>query len=545
MNNSNQNYFGESREEKIKRAERRADVIGILCGVLVLVIAAFCIISARFIGRAGVKDSEVPGNAVKLTGTASGRNGPITVTVVTDGEKIYQIWVVDHEETESIGTEAIKYLPARIYEAQSLNVDAVSGATMSSKGIKNAVMNALESGGYSPTLFGNPQYFCRIAADKVETNSGVVVVLAKDWSGAYPTIYESWDSNRENSETTDYLVDYPMLTTLYEPYGFSKDYKSARGHTYTLEDVVETKRTGENSKASCWTCKTPQFTNMVNEQGIEVYSGSFMELAGTFTEPISCYTCHANQPGTFTVTHTYLIDGLGEDFDYVDARTLSCGQCHNEYFFDPGNGGATTLPHDSLASMHPDEILAFFNDGSNFPDGQPFADYVNPRTGVRQIKVQHPELETFLGEGSPHRSDFSCADCHMPDAVAEDGTVYPSHYLQSPLDDPEWVQRNCSKCHEDLISQVRDDQARIEDKTYEVGYALEDLTEMLAKAVENDELSAGDLEAVRSLARDAQFYWDFVFVENSEGVHNKKLSNYCLDKASELCRQAMAMLDRG
>ena len=532
-----------STDKRVRHAAR-ADLFGILCCLFLVVAAVVGIIIAQIPARAGVKDSEVPASALTLHGTGAGRNDDISVTVVADAEKIYQIKIDDHKETDGIGTPAIEQMPARIFEAQSLKVDAVSGATITSDGIKAAVIDALKSGGIQPTAFGGTIIYCETVAGKVQTNSGVTVTLAKDWSEQYPYIYASWLAEGDNSEVTDYLVDYPMLKTLYEPYGFSKDYKAARAHQYTITDVVETKRTGENSKASCWTCKTPQFTNMVNEQGVEAYGGSFMELAEVFTEPVSCYTCHANQPGTFTVTHTYLIDGVGEDFETIDAEILSCGQCHNEYYFDPGNGGAVTLPHDSLASMHPDEILAYFNDGSNFPDGQPFADYVNPRTGVRQIKVQHPELETFLSEGSPHRNDYTCADCHMGTAVAEDGTRYADHSLKSPLDNSALLSNTCSSCHEDLAAEVHEDQARIEAKTYSIGYELEFLTERLAKAVEENELEEAQLEEIRSLARDAQFYWDFVFVENAEGMHNPELTDYCLDKAAELCNKALGVFPR-
>ena len=50
------------------------------------------------------------------------------------------------------------------------------------------------------------------------------------------------------------------------------------------------------------------------------------------------------------------------------------------------------------------------------------------------------------------------------------------------------------------------------------------------------------LDPIRALARDAQFYWDFVFVENAEGAHNPALTNQCLDKADELCAQATEMI---
>ncbi|MBR6208839.1 MAG: ammonia-forming cytochrome c nitrite reductase subunit c552 [Oscillospiraceae bacterium] len=528
------------------------DLAGALCGIFVLCALVVTIISGAVGKTVGAKAGDIPASAQTLTGTAPGRNGDVTVQVVADQNAIYSIKVLSHKETDGVGTPAVDKIPVSVYEAQSLSVDAVSGATITSDAIRAAIADALASGGIDAALFGGDEIMasggsavkCSVVAERVQTHSGVVVLTAADWSEEYPYIYNSWLQDRENSSVTDYLVDYPMLKTLYEPYGFSKDYKAARGHSYTLEDVVATERTGPNSKASCWTCKTPQYTNMVNEEGVSAYGGSFMDLVEVMTEPVSCYTCHANTPGVLTITHTYLTDGVGEDFETIDAATLSCGQCHNEYYFDPGNGGATTLPHDSLASMSPDAILAYYNDGANFPDGQPFADYTNPRTGVRQIKVQHPELETFLGEGSPHRGNYTCADCHMGQATAEDGTVYVNHYLISPLNNPTLIENECARCHVDLVSEVHAVQERIEARTYTIGYELEFLTERLAQAVEAGELNETELDQIRSLARDAQYYWDFVFVENAEGVHNPALTDYCLDKAAELCNQALGMFSR-
>ena len=152
--------------------------------------------------------------------------------------------------------------------------------------------------------------------------------------------------------------------------------------------------------------------------------------------------------------------------------------------------------------------------------------------------MQHPEFETFLGAGSPHANDFTCADCHMPNAVNADGTAYHSHNLISPLDNPELIQNTCSACHFDLVSEVRGVQQKIETRTYTVGYRLEYLTELLAQAVASGKYSDEQLEPIRSLARDAQFYWDFVFVENAEGVHNPSLTYQCLDKADALCAEA-------
>ena len=56
--------------------------------------------------------------------------------------------------------------------------------------------------------------------------------------------------------------------------------------------------------------------------------------------------------------------------------------------------------------------------------------------------------------------------------------------------------------------------------------------------------SAEELAQLRELNREAQFYWDFVFVENSEGAHNSKLSTACLDRAEELTDQALALISQ-
>ncbi len=523
-----------------KKKQKLLDTIGIGCGVLLVLIAVISIIVSKLPASAGVKDKEIPSTALTLEGTAPGRNGDVTVRVVADENMLYQIKVIDQQETQGIGSEAVKRLPASIFQAQSLKVDAVSGATISSEAIKTAIISALESGGIKPAIFGGSLVKVETVAQKVETHSGAVVQLATDWSEQYPDEYATWAQNSENSEATDYLVDYPMLKTLYEPYGFSKDYKSARGHMFAMDDILETKRIGEKSKASCWTCKTPQFTNLVNEEGVGIYSLPFMDVRDKVIEPISCYTCHANTPGTLVVTQTFLTDGVGEDFEGIDAATLSCGQCHNEYFFATDTG-ATTLPHNSLSSMSPDAILAYYNDGSNFSTGEPFYDYVNPRTGVKQIKVQHPELETFLGEGSQHRNAYTCADCHMGKTVSESGRTFSSHYLISPLDNPELIENECSKCHVDLVAEVRASQEAVERRTYAIGYELQFLTERLAAAVESGEYSEAELDAIRALARDAQFYWDFVFVENAEGAHNPTLTHECLDKAEALCNEALGL----
>ena len=80
-----------------------------------------------------------------MTGTAQGYGGEITVTVVVNGEDIVSVEAMGKDETEGVGSLAIEQLPDKIEQADSTDVDDISGATKTSQGIKQAVENALKS----------------------------------------------------------------------------------------------------------------------------------------------------------------------------------------------------------------------------------------------------------------------------------------------------------------------------------------------------------------------------------------------------------------
>ncbi|NLY46554.1 MAG: FMN-binding protein [Tissierella sp.] len=77
------------------------------------------------------------------TGEAQGM-APLKVSVtVTDG-KIADVEVTEQEETPGFSEPALEQIPDAIVEKNSTEVDAVSGATVTSNAIKEAVNNALE-----------------------------------------------------------------------------------------------------------------------------------------------------------------------------------------------------------------------------------------------------------------------------------------------------------------------------------------------------------------------------------------------------------------
>ncbi|RGB79814.1 FMN-binding protein [Coprococcus catus] len=76
-------------------------------------------------------------------GSGTGFNGEVQVEVVIADGKISNISVVSHNDDSSFMSQAQGLIP-NIISSQSTNVDAVSGATYSSRGIINAVRAALK-----------------------------------------------------------------------------------------------------------------------------------------------------------------------------------------------------------------------------------------------------------------------------------------------------------------------------------------------------------------------------------------------------------------
>lgn len=93
-------------------------------------------------GKTGIGTN---GKNQTLTGKAEGYGGEVSVTVEVNGNDIVSVKAVGDKETADVGSKAIEQLPAKIVAANSTNVDVVSGATVTSNAIKEAVNKALES----------------------------------------------------------------------------------------------------------------------------------------------------------------------------------------------------------------------------------------------------------------------------------------------------------------------------------------------------------------------------------------------------------------
>ncbi|MGI5172203.1 flavocytochrome c [Treponema sp. OMZ 840] len=154
--------------------------------VLTVLFAAVLCIS--FIACGGQKESAKPAvravtemKAGTYTETVTGMHEGLVVEVKLAKNKIEAVNVKAHKETPGISDAAINTIPAEIIKQQSLSVDTVSGATMTSKGILSAVEAAIQKAG------GNPAEFKTGA-------SGAAAAESKNYGSTPP---KKWDETHE------------------------------------------------------------------------------------------------------------------------------------------------------------------------------------------------------------------------------------------------------------------------------------------------------------------------------------------------------------
>ncbi|MCY6372671.1 FMN-binding protein [Clostridium ganghwense] len=78
------------------------------------------------------------------TGRGQGHHGEIKVEVITNKYKIKKIKIIEQQETPELCDIVYDTIPERIIKYNSVDVNAVAGASFTSHGLLDAVKNALE-----------------------------------------------------------------------------------------------------------------------------------------------------------------------------------------------------------------------------------------------------------------------------------------------------------------------------------------------------------------------------------------------------------------
>ena len=112
----------------------------------------------------------------KYTSTAQGRNGKVIVDVTIASDRITAVEVVEHSETAVISAPAFERVPANIVEYQSLQMDAITGATFTRNAIISATADAIEQAGGDSSELRNREGQHSEAGETIEKTADVIVV---------------------------------------------------------------------------------------------------------------------------------------------------------------------------------------------------------------------------------------------------------------------------------------------------------------------------------------------------------------------------------
>lgn len=143
------------------------------------VLSALCAASMVMAAPVAVSAEGVSGT---FSGIGQGIGGDVTVTLTLTDGVITDVQVDGPNETDGIGSVAIEKMPGEIVASNSLSVDGVSGATVTSTAIIDGATAALAEAGLKPedlaAVAGDETEAAAEAAEDVVTDTDVVVIGA-------------------------------------------------------------------------------------------------------------------------------------------------------------------------------------------------------------------------------------------------------------------------------------------------------------------------------------------------------------------------------
>jgi nitrite reductase (cytochrome c-552) len=375
------------------------------------------------------------------------------------------------------------------------------------------------------------------------------------WAQHFPLQYESWKQTLQSEPIVDILAKKPQLAVIWAGYGFAKDYNAPRGHFYAVQDLTNSLRTGAPvgpitgpMPTACWSCKSPDVPRMMDEVGeMEYFTGKWAKYGHEIVNPIGCADCHDSQTSDLILSRPYLKKGLevsGVKLDEVteeDMRSLTCAQCHVEYYFKKtpwtdkeGNkktAAVVTLPWAKGLSA---EAMEEYYDEINFKD------WTHKISKAPMLKAQHPGYEIFK-TGIHAQSNVSCADCHMP-SKSKDGKMYSDHNLQSPLND---IENTCLNCHEQSEEEFRTVvEQKLQRKEQLMTIAMDNLAKAHLEAGKAWELGATEAEMADILKdiRHGQWRWDYSIASHASFFHAPEETLRLLAVSNDIAQTARLKL---
>ena len=132
--------------------------------------------TAAILGTAAIAGTAFGYEAGTYEASAAGRNGDVTVEVTFTEDAIESIAVTSHTETDGIGTNAVDIIPGAIVDAQSLGVEAVAGATVTSDAILAAVADCVEQAGGDVEALKSVEVEEKVPTEEAVIDTDLVVI---------------------------------------------------------------------------------------------------------------------------------------------------------------------------------------------------------------------------------------------------------------------------------------------------------------------------------------------------------------------------------
>ena len=171
--------------------------------------------------------------------TVDSVGGPLTVSVTVSEDSIENIEIKEIHDTNGVGDFAAQLLSEEITEYQSVNVDGVTGATLTSIFMKNAVKEALKQAGAEEDAFSEKTEIPAQAQEDIEADvvvvggglagmsaamnasvNGMHVVLVERCSYLEGTALVS-DQSIFQSQTEPYLSDWLNMDAAFSEQGIN------------------------------------------------------------------------------------------------------------------------------------------------------------------------------------------------------------------------------------------------------------------------------------------------------------------------------------
>ncbi len=385
----------------------------------------------------------------------------------------------------------------------------------------------------------------------------------------------------KGSKAPSKLEEDPLLQVIFSGYAFAIDYRERRGHAFMLEDQRDTERVKQKPQpGACLNCHasnviafrevgqkfgapgalsdplaSPEGQSQLFK-GFEIVNAmKYAEATQYVQHPVACIDCHDPSSMKLRITRPAFIEGVralalsdepvphlpsieawrkGDRVAAYDAnvmasrqelRSMTCAQCHVEYYFK-GDQKRLTFPwHNGLKA---EQMESYY-------DSMGWTDWTHKESGAPVLKAQHPEFELW-SQGVHARSGVACADCHMP-YTREGAMKFSDHQVQSPMHN---VARACQTCHNytesEIVARVDIIQARTKAQLDRAEAAVVDLIHAISNAK-----AAGatddQLKKPRELQRKAQWRSDLINAENSMGFHAPAEALRVLGEAIDYARQ--------